>query len=66
MQGAEPWVLIRRGPSAWRRCKEGKSGSSALVGRRVAAITIHSGKDLRVALVVRVRTFSALGAAGLF
>ena len=39
---------------------------AALVGRRVAAITVHAGKDLRVALIVRVRTFSALGAAGLF
>ena len=29
MQGAEPLASFRRGPSAWRRCKEGKSGSSA-------------------------------------
>ena len=39
---------------------------AALVGRRVAAIAVHAGKNLRVALGVRVRTFSALGAAGLF
>ena len=28
MQGAEPLVSFRRGPSAWRRCKVGKSASS--------------------------------------
>ena len=38
---------------------------AALVGHRVAAITIHAGEDLHVALFVWVRTFPALGAAGL-
>ena len=37
----------------------------ALVGRRVAAITVDAGEDMRVALLVWVRASRALGAAGL-
>ena len=73
VQGAEPLVWFRRGPSAWRRLAPQQIRplanlhlGAALVGCRVAAIAVHAGEDLRVTLVVRVRTFSALGAAGLF
>ena len=48
VQGAEPLVSFRRGPSAWQHCKNCMSCSSA---RGSLWITIHAGEDLRVALL---------------
>ena len=78
MQGAEPLVDFVAGPLHGDVIRKVSLASqqirplaklhlgAALVGRRVAAITVHAGEDLRVTLVLRVRSFSALGAADLF